>query len=197
MVSALKDGVQSSLTSELLNKEHSMLADKVQAALNAQINMELGAFYTYLSMAAYFEAEGLSGFSAWMRHHAEEEMMHAMKLYDFVQQRRARVLLSAIAGPKTEWTSILAAFEDALHHEQKVTESINKLVDLARAERDHATDSFLKWFVDEQVEEEALVDAAIQKLRRIGDFAPGLYLLDREMGEQAVAGTAEEAEDGT
>jgi ferritin len=157
--------------------------EKVQAALNAQINMELGAFYTYLSMAAYFEATSLMGFAAWVRHHSEEEMVHAMKLYDFVNHRRGRVLLTAIAPPKTDWESPLAAFEDALRHEEKVTASINELVDLARKERDHATESFLQWFVDEQVEEEEIVDLAIQKLKRIGDFGPGLYMLDRELAE--------------
>ncbi|NWF71065.1 MAG: ferritin [Chloroflexi bacterium] len=161
--------------------------DKVQAALNTQINMELGAFYTYLSMAAYFEADGLKGFSAWMRHHAEEEMMHAMKLYDFIHARRGRVTLKALGDPKTVWENPVAAFEDALKHEQKVTAAINALVDLAREERDHATHSFLQWFVDEQVEEEEIVDDAIQKLRRIGDFGPGLYLLDREMAASAAS----------
>ncbi len=164
-----------------------MLNEKVQNALNEQINMELGAFYTYLSMAAHFEADGLKGFSAWTRHHAEEEMVHAMKLYDFVHHRRGRVLLTAIAPPKTDWQSPLAAFEDALHHEEKVTAAINALVDLARTERDHATESFLQWFVDEQVEEEEIVVDAIQKLKRVQDFAPGLYMLDRELAEQAGA----------
>lgn len=159
--------------------------EKVQAALNAQINMELGAFYTYLAMAAYFESEALPGFAAWMHHHADEEMMHAMKIYDFVHRRRGRVLLTAIAAPKTEWASPLEAMQGALGHEQKVTAAINALVELSRAEGDHATASFLQWYVDEQVEEEEIVDAAIQKLRRIGDFGPGLYMLDKEMGEQA------------
>lgn len=163
--------------------------EKVQAALNSQINMELRAFYAYLSMAAYFEAENLKGFSAWMHHHADEEMIHAMKIYNFVHHRRGRVLLSAIPEPTTTWTSPLAAFEEALRHEQKVTESINMLSDLAYQEHDHATASFLKWFVDEQVEEEEIVDEAIQKLKLIGDFKPGLYLLDRELAGQTGQGT--------
>lgn len=158
--------------------------EKVQAALNAQINMELSAFYTYLSMSAYFEASSLMGFAAWVRHHAEEEMVHAMKIYDYINHRRGRVLLTAIAPPKTNWDSALSAFEDAMRHEEKVTASINELVDLARKEKDHATESFLKWFVDEQVEEEEVVDLAIQKLKLIGDFGPGLYMLDRELAEQ-------------
>jgi ferritin len=167
--------------------------EKVQAALNSQINMELRAFYAYLSMAAYFEAENLRGFSAWMRHHAEEEMVHAMKIYDFVHHRRGHVLLTAIPEPTTTWNSPLAVFENALHHEQTVTEAINTLVDLAQREHDHATASFLKWFVDEQVEEEEIVDEAIQKLKLIGDFKPGLYLLDRELQEQTAQGAEAEA----
>ena len=171
------------------------MKDAVQSAFNAQINMELGAFYTYLSMAAWFEAESLPGFAAWMRHHAEEEMVHAMKLYDFVHQRRGRVLLTPIAGPKTSWDSPLAAFEDAFAHERKVSQSIDALAEIAESERDRAAVSFLQWFVDEQVEEEEVVDTAIQKLRRIGDFGPGLYLLDRELadstGAQAADGGAE------
>ncbi|MBX3084677.1 MAG: ferritin [Anaerolineae bacterium] len=167
--------------------------DTVLAALNDQINMEMYAFTTYLSMAAYFEAEALTGFSAWMRHHAEEEMVHAMKIYDFVHHRRGRVTLKALAAPTTTWSSPLAVFEDALHHEQNVTASINALLDLATKEHDHATASFLQWFVDEQVEEEEVVDTALQKLRRVKDFAPGLYMLDRELGEGS-GGAEEEAE---
>jgi ferritin len=165
--------------------------EKVLAALNKQINMEMRAYYTYLSMAAYFESEALSGFAAWMQHHSGEEMMHAMKIYDYIHERRGRVVLDALPSPQNTWESPLRAFEDALHHEQAVTASINALVDLARAERDHATDHFLQWYVNEQVEEEAVVDAAIQKLKRIGDFGPGLYLLDRELGEGSGESEAE------
>jgi len=155
--------------------------EKVLAALNAQINMELGAFYTYLATCAYFEVGGLRGFAAWMRHHADEEMTHAMKIYDFIHHRLGRVTLDAVAAPQQSWESPQVAFEAALEHEQKVTASINALFDLAVAKGDHATESFLKWFVDEQVEEEAVVDEVLQKLRLIGDFGPGLYMLDREL----------------
>lgn len=161
-----------------------MLSEKMQDALNAQVNMELSAYYTYLSMSAYFQAENLSGFAAWMHHHAQEEMMHAMKIYNYINERRGRVKLQAINGPPIEWASTLAVFEDALKHEQKVTASINKLVDLAISESDHATRSFLNWFVDEQVEEEAIVDSVIQDLNRVGDFGPGIFMLDRELANQ-------------
>lgn len=165
---------------------------KVMSVLNDQINMEMSAYYTYLSMAAYFEEQSLPGLAAWMYHHSEEEMEHAMKIYQYIIHRRGRVTLQALAAPRTEWASPIEAFEDALHHEQAVTASINRLVDLATAERDHATTSFLQWFVDEQVEEEAVVDEALNKLKRIGDFSPGLYLIDRELGEQTEAGGGED-----
>ncbi len=161
-----------------------MLKPAVQDALNAQINMELSAFYTYLSMAAYFEARNWQGFAAWVRHHAEEEMEHAMKLYEYIHARRGRVSLAALNAPKHDWESERAAIESALHHEERVTASIHALVDLARVEADHATESFLKWFVDEQVEEEAVVDAILQKLILIGDHTPSLFMLDRDLAAQ-------------
>lgn len=153
----------------------------IQEALNQQINLEMSAHTIYLSMSAYFEDTGLKGFAAWIYQHAQEEMMHAMKLYHFVHNRRGRVKLMALAAPPHTWASPLAAMEDAFAHEQMVTAAINQLVQAARQETDYATDSFLKWFVDEQVEEEEAVDDVIQKLRLIGDFRPGLYLLDREL----------------
>jgi ferritin len=153
----------------------------IQDALNQQINMEMSAHTIYLSMSAYFEDAGLKGFASWIYQHAQEEMMHAMKLYQFVHNRRGRVKLMALAAPPHHWDSPLAAMEDAFAHEQLVTAAINQLVQMARKEADYATDSYLKWFVDEQVEEEEAVDDVIQKLKLIGDFRPGLYLLDREL----------------
>lgn len=165
-----------------------MLSDKMQNALNDQINMEFYAFYQYLAMAAYFESQNLLGFANWMHVQSNEEDTHAMKFYDYINDRRGRVTLKALDAPKTDWSSPLEAFQDALKHEQKVTASINNLVNLAIQEGDHATNSFLKWFVDEQVEEEANVDAVIQDLKRVGDSSQGLFLLDREMaGRKAEA----------
>ncbi len=174
-----------------------MLNEKMQAALNAQINAEFFASYQYLAMAAYFESQNLMGFANWMRVQAQEEHTHAMKFYQYVNSRRGRVTLTALDAPTTEWKSPLAVFEAALKHEQKVTGLINKLVDLAIKESDHATNSFLRWFVDEQVEEEANADNVIQDLKRIGDSAEGLFIMDRELagrmpetaGESAGAAT--------
>ncbi len=159
-----------------------MLNKKMQEALNAQINAELFSSYLYSSMAAYFYAENFPGFANWMRVQEQEERVHATKFYDYIVARNGRVRLLPIEGPQVEWASALAAFEDAYKHEQKVTGLINQLADLALSEGDHATNSFLKWFVDEQVEEEASVDAVVQDLRRAGDSAQILFMLDRELG---------------
>ncbi len=171
-----------------------MLSEKMQKALNDQVNAELFSFYLYLSMAAYFEAENLPGFATWMRMQADEEMIHAMKFFDYINERNGRVNLGAIEAPKTEWDSALAAFEEALEHEKYISGRINDLVALAIAENDHATNSFLQWFVDEQVEEEASVDAVVQDLRRVADFPPGIFMMDRELGTRGPA--AAEGEGG-
>lgn len=171
-----------------------MVSEKMQDGLNAQVNMEMQAYYTYLSMSAYFEDMGLKGFAGWMFHHSEEEMMHAMKLYNFIHSRRGRVKLAALSQPPHDWDSPLDAVKDAMAHEVKVTKAIHNLVKMAREEGDYASDSFLQWFVDEQVEEEEVVDDLIQKLTLIGDFSPGLYLLDRELAENPGHEEEEEAE---
>jgi len=169
-----------------------MFVDKVQTALNEQINMELQAHYTYLAAADYFEGMGLKGFSQWISNHAEEEMAHAMKIYRYIHSRRGRVELFSVPAPEQDFGSPQAVMEGTLKQEQKVTESIDRIVKLARQEGDYATDSFLQWFVDEQVEEEELVDDLVQKLRLIGDFKPGLYLLDRELAGVDVLDETEE-----
>lgn len=171
-----------------------MLSEKMQTALNDQINMEMGAYYTYLSMSAFFQAEGLPGFADWMFHHAEEEMEHAMRIYDYVHVRRGRVTLKPLAAPPNVWDGPLDAFEAAFQHERKVSIAIDDLVKLAREENDNATESFLQWFVDEQVEEEEVVSSAIDRIKLIGDFKPGLYLLDRELAEETAANEGDEDE---
>jgi ferritin len=159
-----------------------MLSEKMQAAMNQQINAELHSAYVYLSMAAYFQDQNLPGFSNWMRVQWQEELAHALKFFDFINDRRGRVRLEPIAAVPIAWDSPLAAFEDAFKHEQKVSALINDLVNLALEEKDHAANSFLQWFVDEQVEEEASADAVVQQLKLIGSSGQALYLLDRELG---------------
>jgi ferritin len=161
-----------------------MLNEKIQAALNKQLNAELYSSYLYLSMSAYFQSINLPGFATWMRVQAQEELVHAMKFYDFVHERGGRVTLQPVEAPPTEWSSALDVFENTYKHEQKVTGLINDLVNLAVGERDHATNIFLQWFVTEQVEEEASADEVLQRLKLIGDASGGLFMLDREMGQR-------------
>lgn len=161
-----------------------MLSDKMQAAMNKQINAELHSAYIYLSMSAYFEDQNLPGMAHWMRMQWGEELVHAQKFFDFINERRGRVLLEAIDAVPTEWSSPLAAFENAFEHERKISAMIDDLVNLALDERDHAANSFLQWFVDEQVEEEASADAIVQQLKLIGNSGDGLYLVDRELGQR-------------
>lgn len=168
-----------------------MLSETMQAALNEQINEELYSFYTYLSTAAYFEHLSLTGFAHWMRMQADEEMDHAMRIYNYVVERGGRVMLATLNAPQIDWKSPLTAFESALEHEKHISACIHKLVAQARQEGDYPTDSFLKWFVDEQVEEENNVGQAVEDVRRVSDFPAGLFMLDRELGGRQSEGEAE------
>jgi ferritin len=161
-----------------------ILKQKIEKAINKQINAELWSAYLYLSMSAYFESINLGGFANWMRVQAQEEVGHAMKFYNHVIERRGRVTVTAISAPPVSWKSPLNAFEESFKHEQKVTGLINDIANMAIAEKDHATASMLKWFIDEQVEEELSTDAIVQKLKLIGANTGGLYILDRELAER-------------
>ena len=169
-----------------------MIKDNVQTALNNQLNSELYASYYYLSMSAYFQAINLTGFASWMRAQAQEELMHAMRVYDFINDREGDVDLTSIAAPKRQWDNSLAAFEDAYRHEKAVTAQIYDLVDLSLTERDHATNTFLQWFVTEQVEEEATASDIVNKLKLVGNDGNGLFILDRDLGARGPADEAEE-----
>jgi ferritin len=158
-----------------------MLKQNIQDAINDQINAELYSAYLYYSMAAYFESISLKGFSHWMRVQALEEMTHVHRLFSYVNDRGGRVLMKPIEAPPREWESPLAVFEATYAHEVQVTALINKLMDVAVAESDHATCNFLQWFVGEQVEEEASVDDIVQKLKLVNKTEGGLFLLDQEM----------------
>lgn len=161
-----------------------MINDKMQTAINKQINAELYSAYLYISMSAQFQAMNLKGFANWMRVQSLEEFTHADKFYNFLIDRGGRVILNSIEGPPTKWASPLAIFQDAYKHEQKVTGLINALVNLAIKEKDHAAHSFLQWFVNEQVEEEANADSITQQLKLIGKNGQGLLMLDRELAQR-------------
>ncbi|MGD9052416.1 MAG: ferritin [Desulfobacterales bacterium] len=169
-----------------------MLTDKMQKALNGQMNAELYSSYLYLSMNAYFKSVNLDGFANWMYYQAQEELEHAMKFYDFICQRGGRVQLAQIEAPPSVWNSPLAVFEDTLAHEQKVTGLINDLVEIANEERDHASQIFLQWFVSEQVEEEDSVGGVLEQLKLMGEAKGGLFMMDREMAKRRPSGGAEE-----
>jgi len=158
-----------------------MISKKMQEAINKQINAEMYSSYLYLSMAAWFEAINLKGFSNWMRVQAQEEDFHAKKFFDYLLSRQGKVELTAIDGPPTKWKNPLAAFEAVYEHEQKVTASVNKLAALAQGENDYATSVLLHWFINEQVEEESNADGLVQKLKLIGDNTGGLFMMDQEL----------------
>ena len=159
-----------------------MIGKKMQDAINEQIKEELGSAYLYLSMEAFFSSKGLDGMAHWMRCQTQEEMMHAMKLYDSVVERDGRVELLALDKPQMDWKSPLAAFQAAYKHEQFITDRINGLVSLANKENDNASAIMLHWFVTEQVEEEASTSKVAQDLEIAGDSGQGILMLDRELG---------------
>jgi ferritin len=161
-----------------------MFGEAIQDAMNEQMKNEFYAAYQYLSMAAYCESENLPGFAHWMRAQAREETEHAMKFYDFILDRNGRVVLQAIEGPVVEFGSPLEVFERALEHEQKVTAMINDLYGLAVRENDYASQTFLQWFVTEQVEEEKNAGDVVETLKMIGDKSEALFLLDRELARR-------------
>jgi ferritin len=155
--------------------------EKMQDALNKQVNAEFFAAYLYLSAAAYLDGENLSGFASWMKNHAREELTHGQKLFDYIQSRGGKVTLTAIEAPKTEWKSVAEAVSDAYEHELKVTKMIDDLVDLSRAQKDNASEAFLQWFVTEQVEEEEITSALLEKVKFVGDNKAALLALDRSL----------------
>ncbi|MEW6440689.1 MAG: ferritin [bacterium] len=161
-----------------------MISQKMEAALNEQIKWELYSSYLYLSMSAHFTSVNLAGFANWMRVQAQEELVHAIKFYDFVHERNGKVVLQQVEAPPAEWKSPLAAFEDAFKHEQLVSKRINDLVDMAVKEKDHATNIFLQWFVTEQVEEESSANEVVQNLKLVRADSSGLFMLDRELAQR-------------
>lgn len=159
-----------------------MINKKMEEALNGQIREELYSAYLYLSMSAWFETINLKGFANWMKVQTQEELFHATKIFDFLNERQGTVKLQQIDEPPDKWDSPLAAFESAYKHEQHITGCINDLVYEAIEEKDRATQVFLDWFVNEQVEEEASVDEIVQQLKLIGEKGQGIFMINRELG---------------
>ena len=163
------------------NAEHTVMkiSDSMVSAINDQIKAEYDSAYIYLAMSAYFKDAGLDGMAHWMQY--REEVEHAEKFIDYLYERGARVIIPDVAKPKDSYSDALDAFKTAYTHEQYVTSRIYKLVDLAVAEKDYATQSMLKWFVDEQMEEEDNTSGIVSKLEFLGTDKHGIYTVDREL----------------
>lgn len=164
-----------------------MIDAKMQKAFNKQINNEFFSFYLYLSMSAYFQHIGMTGFANWMKIQAQEENCHAMRMFDYVIERGGKVVLESIAKPPTDWDSILHVFEAALAHEQSVTALIDKLADVADEVKDRAALSFLQWYINEQVEEEATATDIVNKLKLISSDSSALFMMDQEFALKVYA----------
>ncbi len=164
-----------------------MLTKRVEEAMNEQLRNELQAAYTYLGMSAYCESQSLPGFAAWLRAQFEEEQQHAFRFYSFILDRGNHIELRQLDAAPTEYRSVTAVFETALEHEKSVTAAINDLYDLVAQEKDFASQAWLDWFAQEQVEEEKTVSQIVDDLHRVGD-GNALFLLDRQVGERSAAG---------
>lgn len=169
-----------------------MISKKMIAAINEQINKELYSEYLYISMQAWLADQNLDGMATWMDAQGKEERFHAMKFFNYLIERGAKVKLKAIDAPPIDFDNPLKAFNMALDHEKFITKSIDELMDLAIKDKDHATRSFLQWFVDEQVEEEASMDRIVNMLKMVGGDGQGIMMIDRELG-QRIFGVVNEA----
>jgi len=158
-----------------------MINEKIQNVINEQINKEFYSAYLYLSMSAYCDSINLPGFANWLNVQYQEEVSHALKFYNYLKERGGKVLLKNIDSPKTEWTSPVEVFKDTLEHEQYVTNSINNIYELCIQEKDFASLSFLQWFINEQVEEEATASLILEQVKRVEKSNDGLFMLDKEL----------------
>jgi ferritin len=160
---------------------------EIEKEFNLQIKYELESAYLYLAMGAWAKAENLDGLSQWMQAQAIEEMSHAMRFHNHLLDRDALVKLLDLKIAKTQWKSAVEALQDTLKHEQFITGRIHFLVDLANKHKDSPARTFLEWFVNEQVEEEATASKILADLKRVGDSGHGLLMIDRELGTRPIA----------
>ncbi|MGL4952912.1 MAG: ferritin [Culicoidibacterales bacterium] len=160
------------------------LSPAVETALNVQMNYEFESAHVYLALAAYAAELGLDGFVNFFQVQYQEEVAHAQKFFTYINDRNGRVEIAGFATPQKEYTSLLEAFEAALHHEEGVSQRIHTLMQQAHAESDYSTVNFLEWFIKEQVEEESTAHTIIAKLKLLSDGA-GLYLLNQELASRA------------
>ncbi len=161
-----------------------MISDKLVDALNEQMNKEFYSAQLYLSMAAYASHQDLGGFANFFYHQAKEEQEHAYKIFHYIERQGGRVIVKGMPDPEIDFESPLGVFKAGLAHEQVVTASIHSLMDLSLSENDHATVSFLRWFVDEQVEEEDTFQSLIAKLERSGESGNALLMIDNVLSKR-------------
>jgi ferritin len=162
-----------------------MIGERLNNAINEQIKNELESYYIYLSMAAWLHSRSLDGMGHWMRCQAHEEMIHAMKFYNYIIDRGGEVVLQDLKQLKTRWSSPLEVFKDAYEHEKFITGKINELTTIAREEKDYASEPILAWFSTEQIEEEVNSSKVVDELEMVGEDKSGLLMLDRELGSRA------------
>jgi ferritin len=163
---------------------------QIITAINNQIQAEIYSSNLYLSMSSWANANGYKGMSHWLKQQALEEHTHAMKFIAFLEDRNAQPEILQIDKPDAEWSGIKEVFEKVLAHEQKVTKLINDIYDLALKHKDHASTSFLQWFIDEQVEEEATASEILDEISLAGEKGAGIYMIDKELGQRIQASTA-------
>jgi ferritin len=169
-----------------------MLSEKMQDAINKQINAELFSAYLYLSMSAWLADNGMPGGANWMKVQAMEEFTHADKFFNYVLERGGKIELEAIEAPQTSWDSPKDVYNGVLEHERKVTALINNLMDTAAEQRDHAAKIFLQWFIEEQVEEEASAQEIIDKVKLTASNPGAMFMVDKELGSRVFTPPASE-----
>jgi ferritin len=155
-----------------------MISETMAAKLNQQVNEEFFSYWSYLAMAFQFESMGLKGFAKWYQLQADEEKSHAMKIAGYLVEQGAKVNLAALSAPKTDYASAQEIVQATVEHEKKITRLIHELMDLAGKENDFATQSFLGWFVDEQVEEVSVAQQLLDMVKLAGDNKVQLFIVE-------------------
>lgn len=158
-----------------------MISSKIEAALNRQIDLEGYSSMYYLAMASWCEVKGYKGVAEFLYHHSDEERMHMLKLFRYINDRGGHAVVPGLESPSKDFVSIQEIFEIVLSHEIKVSNEINALVELCIQEKDYTTHNFLQWYVTEQIEEESLARTILDKLKLIGEDKGGMYLFDRDL----------------
>lgn len=170
-----------------------MLTEKIEDALNQQIAYEGYASFLYLSMSYWCARQGLQGCHAFLNRQADEEREHMLRIYEYISDTDGKAVTPAITQPPTDYDSIQNLFEQVYAHEQKVTQSIYKIVDLCYKESDYATMNFMQWYVQEQREEESLMRTILDRIKLIGDGPQSLYYIDKEIEKINIASAKKEA----